>query len=71
METYPINPLASTKKWKKGVKVYKENLQKYQPGPIQPDVFNYARGRESFYRWEGFEIASKLGYRKVILEDLS
>lgn len=136
-----INPLSSTPEWKAGVKLYKENLLKYQSGPKwyfgmiekgidwddqlmtmedlqkriknvspigpavpvsevvdvtpswefctenfgqyidydkytkwvseQTDTFYYSRGKEEFFRWEAFEIASKLGYRKVILENLS
>ena len=137
------NPLASTKEWKDGVKLYKKNLLKYQPGPSwyfgliesginwddtlmtmedlqkrilsvspigpkvsidevkdvtpsyeflcknfpdgksysydkfidwvmsQKDVFFYSRGKENFYGWEAFSIASKMGYRKVIMENLS
>jgi hypothetical protein len=37
----------------------------------QSDIFYYARGREDFYQNEAYEIASNLGYRKLILEDLS
>lgn len=146
-----VNPLASTPEWKEGVKKYKENLLKYQPGPNwsfefvesgisfnfengrfdrlmtmedlqemvksvspigpkvnidevqdvtpsyewlvenfsdghpysysydkftkwikeQKDTFYYSREKEEFSRWEAFEIASELGYRKVIMENLS
>lgn len=37
----------------------------------QKDVFHYSRGKESFFVWEGFDIASNLGYKKVSLENLS
>jgi len=37
----------------------------------QTDAFYYSRGKEDFFKWEGYEIAAKLGYRKVIFENLS
>lgn len=37
----------------------------------QTDAFYYARGKEDFYKWKAFEIASKLGYKKVIMENMS
>ena len=37
----------------------------------QKDVFSYSRGREDFSVMEAFSIAASLGYRKVIMEDLS
>lgn len=35
------------------------------------DVFYYARGREDYSQYEGIRIAASLGYKKVILENLS
>jgi hypothetical protein len=37
----------------------------------QDDIFYYARGREDYSAHEAYLIASKLGYRKIITEDLS
>jgi hypothetical protein len=37
----------------------------------QTDTFYYSRGEENFSAYEAYSIAAKLGYRKVIMEDLS
>ena len=37
----------------------------------QHDAFYYSREKESFSAWEAYRIAAKLGYRKVIMENLS
>jgi hypothetical protein len=37
----------------------------------QKDAFYYGRGREDFSAHEGYSIAARLGYRKVIMEDYS
>jgi hypothetical protein len=138
------NPIVKSEEYQKYLKIYKENLLKYQPGPRwyfggiesgigfndkhitieeikkmaervspigpevhidqvenvtpswdwlcktfpdpgmffdyekyqnwideQTDVFYYSRGRENFSSYEAYSIAAKLGYRKVIMEDLS
>ena len=37
----------------------------------QKDIFYYSRAKEDFSVNEGYRIASELGYRKVIMENLS
>lgn len=37
----------------------------------QTDAFYYSRGKEDFSVHEAYTIAAKLGYRKVIMENLS
>lgn len=37
----------------------------------QTDTFYYGRGKEDFSAYEAYSIASKLGYRKVIMENYS
>ena len=37
----------------------------------QDDIFLYDRGRESFNPGVGLQIAGSLGYRKIIMQDLS
>jgi hypothetical protein len=37
----------------------------------QKDAFFYSRGKEDFSTYESYLIAAKLGYRKVITENLS
>lgn len=37
----------------------------------QKDAFYYGRSKEDFFKWEAFEIAAKLGYKKVIMENYS
>jgi hypothetical protein len=37
----------------------------------QTDAFYYSRGKEDFSAYEAYSIAAKLGYRKVIMENLS
>lgn len=37
----------------------------------QTDAFYYGRGKEDFFVWEAFQIAAKLGYKKVIMENYS
>lgn len=37
----------------------------------QDDIFCYSRGNEDFSSYQAFKIASKLGYKKVFMENLS
>lgn len=49
-----------------------ENYDAYQLWiESQPDVFYYSRGKEDFSTWQAYRTAAKLGYRKVIMENLS
>ena len=37
----------------------------------QDDVFYYSRGREDFHAGTGLQIAASLGYKKIVMENLS
>lgn len=48
------------------------NYNKYQDWlSSQEDTYHYARGNEEFSVYEAYQIASGLGYKKIIMENLS